>query len=90
MTYATVATMVVSASLKARLAAAAAAEGQAAPAEWANLNMWALVSQPGWAAAWAYAEDTSTVNDNPDTGQRDDVINDGMILAGVQAVLAAV
>jgi hypothetical protein len=77
-----------SASLLNRVAAAAASEGQADPTGWADRNKWRLAAEPGWADAWSFAEDNATVNVNPDTGVRDDVINDSMILTAVQAILA--
>jgi hypothetical protein len=87
--YNTIIELAGSPSLTARIAAAAAQEGQPEPLLWAQSHTWELAAQPGWADAWASAETAKTSKDNPDTGQRDDVITDGMILAGVQAVLAA-
>lgn len=68
-----------------RLVAAAAQEDIAQPEIWVNDNLWPLVSRTDWLTAWEYAEDTMTANHNPDVGARDDVINDAMILAAVQA-----
>lgn len=88
MTYNGITQIASSASLLNRVAAAAADEGQSDPVGWAQRHAWELAVQPGWADAWQYAEDNATINVNPDTGVRDDVINDSMILAAVQAILA--
>lgn len=88
MFYNAVVEMAQSASLRNRVAACAAAEGVTNPEQWAASKMWALASSPGWAEDWAYAQDTYTVNQNPDTGARTDVIGDAQILAAVQALSA--
>ncbi len=67
-----------------RIVAASAAERVTNPVQWARENVWHLAASPGWADAWAYAKDTATVNVNPNTGERDDVITDQMILSAVQ------
>lgn len=89
MSYLSVVEMAGSASLLARITACASGEGQADPQSWAQSNIWKLCATPDWDDAWAYAKDTQNVNQNPDTGARDDVINDQMILSAVQAVRAA-
>ncbi len=89
MAYTDIVEMATNATLRTRFAAAAAAEGEDDPSRWAADNAWHLAASPGWADAWAYAEDTATVNQNPDTGMRNDVITDGMILSAVQARQAA-
>jgi hypothetical protein len=76
-------------SLMNRVAAAAAAEGQSAPVEWAQRHAWDYAAQPGWDQAWQYALDTATDEVNPDTGVRPGVINDEMILAAVQVIRTA-
>lgn len=86
MSYTDITIMAGNASLLGRVTAAAAEEGINDPGNWAASNIWQIVAQPGWDDAWNYAEGNKTVNVNPDTGARDDVINDGMILAAVQAV----
>lgn len=86
MAYQSIVQMAGSQSLLARICACAAAEGQAEPMTWAQANMWWLCSAPDWDDAWQYAVDSATVNVNPDTGARDDVINDSMILAAVQSL----
>lgn len=87
--YKTIIDMSRSTSLKNRLIGAAAQEGRADAEMWVTQNIWRLVKGQDWVASWEYAESTKTVNVNPDTGARDDVINDGMILAVVQHVIAA-
>lgn len=85
MAYIDIVQMATNATLRTRVAAAAAAEGEGDPTQWAADNMWRIAAAPGWSDAWDYAEDTKTDNVNPDTGARDDVISDSMILAAVQA-----
>jgi hypothetical protein len=90
MAYSSIVEMARSFSLQSRVSAAAAQEGvQGNPEQWTQANIWRVVSSPGWAEPWDYAEDTKTVNVNQDTGARNDVINDEMILAAVQAIIAA-
>lgn len=89
MGYSDIIQMAQSASLIARVTACAASEGISDPGAWAQNRAWKIASTPGWAAKWAYAVDTATVNVNPDTGARIDVINDNDILAAVQAIKAA-
>lgn len=86
MSYLSVVEMAGSQSLLSRISACAASEGQDEPLAWAQANIWKLCATPDWDDAWAYAKDTQTVNQNPDTGMRDDVINDNMILSAVQAL----
>ena len=88
MSYQSVVEMASSQTLLSRIVAAAAGEGQTEPLQWAQANVWALVSSPGWADAWAYAQETATDDVNPDTGIRPGVINDAMILSAVQALRA--
>ena len=87
--YNTIMNMSKSIGLKNRLTGAAAQEGRADAQIWVDQNIWSLINSSEWVSAWEYAEDTKTVNVNQDTGARDDVINDGMILASVQATIAA-
>lgn len=77
-----------STGLKNRLTGAAALEGRADAPMWVEQNIWRLINDSSWVSAWEYAEDTKTVNVNQDTGARDDVINDAMILSRVQAIIA--
>lgn len=89
MSYSSIVEMTASASLQARIAAAAADEGYVGdPLVWARSNVWLVVSQSDWIAAWDSARASSSENWNPDTGARDDVITDGMILAVVQPMVA--
>jgi len=89
MSYNSIAEMAASTSLTNRIAAAAAKEGINNPSGWAGDHMWQIVSSPNWDVQWDYAKDNATVNVNPDTGARQDVINDNDILAAVQAAVAA-
>ena len=86
MSYTDVIQMAQSSSLLARAVACAASEGIADPSSWVAERTWKLASTPGWAAKWAYAKDTETPNVNPDTGARNDVINDNDLLAAIQAL----
>lgn len=87
MSYQSVVEMSESPGLKARLIGAAAQEGRADAKNWVDQNIWSLVKGTNWEEAWEYAEDTKTVNVNPDTGARNDVINDQMILSSVQGLI---
>jgi hypothetical protein len=85
MSYKSVADMAESYSLSRRLTAAAAKESIDNPQSWVNLYRWEVAGQPGWDAAW----DSAEASGNPDPGADEAVITDGMLLSGVQAVLAA-
>lgn len=82
-------------SLVRRVQAAVAQEAAAADvdipflAQWVADRMLRIVGGSGWADKWAYAKDTETVNVNPDTGARTDVISDGDILTAVQPLVLA-
>lgn len=90
MSYQTVTDMHANAALFNRLTGCAAQEAVSGdPAAWVAEHIWVLISHTDWIDAWAYAEDTKTVNQNQDTGMRDDVINDAMILSAVQAAVSA-
>lgn len=71
--------------MRLRLTACAAREGVTSPhpSVWVDMNAWVFAAQPGWAEDYAYALDTGVLN----PGRAGDVISDGKILAGVQAVL---
>lgn len=84
MSYNDVADMADSQSLKRRVTAAVAQEGILDPQGWLYPRYWEVVSQPGWDTAWASAVASGV----PDPGADDGVITDGMILSGVQAVIA--
>jgi len=84
MGYKTVAVMSDDFALRQRLIAAAAQENIDDPVAWVELYRWEIAAQPGWDAAWdsALAADPP----NPDPGNDESVITDGMILSGVQQV----
>lgn len=88
MSYLSIVSMASSQTLIARVAAAAADEGQADPLTWAQANIWAIVAaDTSWATNWDSAVAAPNVNANPDTGMRNDVISDAMILAVVQPMV---
>lgn len=58
------------------------------PRSWVDRRMLRIATRSDVMEAWSYAEDNKTVNVNPDTGARTDVINDQMILSIVQAIHA--
>ena len=89
MSYNTIVAMANSQSLIARVAACAAEEGNSQARAWAGNNILALVATagPGLQTAWDGA--ASDPNANPDTGKRDDVITDAMILSAVQGLKTA-
>jgi hypothetical protein len=73
-------------TMRQRVAACAAAEGAVYPEQWAIDHALHWASAPGWDAAWA-----SALASDPDSdpGRNEAAITDGMILAQVQAVMAA-
>lgn len=85
MSYNSVAAMARSHSLTQRVIAAAAKESVDRPEQWAQNYRWEVASQPGWDAAW----DSAVAGGVTDPGKDEAVITDGMILSGVQAVIAA-
>lgn len=91
MTYTSIVDMGNSQSLLSRVAAAAAQQGNTTPRQWAANNLLALAADANftWADKWDYAKGSETINVNPDTGARTDVINDQDILTAVQAYKAA-
>jgi hypothetical protein len=90
MTYQSVVEMSKSESLIARVAACAAEEGfQDDPMSFARNNIWQIIAAGNWDTQWDSAQASGSVNDNPDTGARNDVVTDGMILSVVQPMLAA-
>ena len=68
-----------------RVTACAATQGIDSPQRWAWDHAWALSSEPGWDAAYAYGINAG----KPAPGNDEGVITDGMILASVQAFLNA-
>lgn len=96
MSYLTVMDIANSFTLQQRVQACAAQEAAAAAVTlpggvtaWVLSNMLTLAASGDWDDKWAYAQDTATVNVNPDTGARTDVISDGDILAAVQPLVLA-
>jgi hypothetical protein len=92
MTFAAIAAMSASQSLQARIAACASTltipQGFPAAA-WVKGNMLAICAQPGWADKWDQAPLYNPDGTKTDTGARDDVITDAMILEAVTAVIDA-
>lgn len=95
MTYMSIIEAAESPSLVRRVQAAVAQEAAAADVDIPYLPAWVIdrmlriVGGSGWAEKWDYAKATQTVNHNPDTGARNDVISDGDILAAVQPLVLA-
>lgn len=87
MSYASIVEMATNTSLHNRVQACAAEQNVPDPVSWTSTNMWALAASPGWATKWDTAKDSFNENQNPDFGERSDVISDGDILAAVQAKL---
>jgi len=85
MSYWDISRMAIDGDLQARVTASAAQEQEGDPFAWAATNMIRLAAQPGWSEAWASA----VAGGNPSPGRDEAVITDGMILSGVQALLAA-
>lgn len=86
MAYRDIVTMAGSRSLIERVAACAAAKSLTQPLAWAESNIWQVAAHGTLSDAWATAEANKTVNVNPDTGARTDVVSDAMIEAAVDAV----
>jgi hypothetical protein len=85
MTYNTIATMAEDEALTRRVTAAVASEGILDPAGWLYPRIWQVASQPGWAGAWESAVAAGIT----DPGANEGVITDGMILSGVQSIIAS-
>jgi hypothetical protein len=85
MSYNTVADMAEDLALNRRLTAAVAKEAILDPKGWLYPRNWQVVSQPGWDAAW----DSAVAGGVTNPGADEAVITDGMILSGVQAVIAS-
>lgn len=86
MTYLQMADMTRSASLRDRLTACAAQQHARDPEQWVRDNIWSLVTQPGWADAWASAVASAI----EDPGANEAVITDQMILSAVQPMLSTI
>lgn len=87
MAYIDVSDMASNGDLRQRIAACAATEGVIAPhpTAWADAHLWQLAAEPGWAEAWQHAREDGVIER---LGKDEGVINDRMILAAVQAILA--
>ena len=89
MTYSDINEMFGSSSLRDRITSAIAKEvpGMIDPVSVANQYMWPLIAREDWIAAWASAPKDCTECGQPrDTGLREDVITDQMILSAIQDV----
>lgn len=84
MTYKTIAVMADDESLNSRVTAAVASEHILDPEGWLYPRRWSVASQPGWAAAW----ESAVASGIEDPGGDEGVITDGMILSGVQFIIA--
>lgn len=89
MSYQAITSMRNSPSLTQRIVACVAQEGIDNPETAVSQYMWKIIARVDWVSAWDSATETYTLDKNPDTGIRPDVITDNMILAAVQAVRAA-
>lgn len=88
MSYTSIVEMAQSVTLRNRITACAAQEGEGSPDGWVSQNLWKLATTAGWADDWDYAKGAYSVNQNPDFGERNDIISDQKILAAVQALRA--
>lgn len=84
----TIVRMSQSQSLIARVAACAAELGNSTPQTWAGNNILPLVATAGASLQSAWDAAATSVNVNPDTGQRDDIITDAMINTAVSNLKA--
>lgn len=84
----TIVRMSQSQSLIARVAACAAELGNSTPQTWAGNNILPLVATAGVSLQSAWDAAATSVNVNPDTGQRDDIITDAMINTAVSNLKA--
>ncbi len=85
MSYKSQAKLEADSALRLRVSACAATLGISNPAAWAMEHAWPLSAEPGWDDAYASA----LAADDPDPGGNETVITDGMILAAVEAIVAA-
>lgn len=77
--YRSIVEMSSSTSLMDRVVACLATFGELSPREALASRSHIIAATPGWAEAWKFAVDNYNINQNPDTGARDDVITDEMI-----------
>lgn len=86
MSYWDISNMVSDFDLRSRINACVAQEDPGEnPAVFTETHIWLLCADPAWSTAWSAAVGSA----NPSPGQDEAVISDAMILAQVQAVLAA-
>lgn len=90
MTYAALAAMNTSGSLRQRIIAAAAEEGIPNPDTQVQNYMWKIIARPDWKARWQDAVVNYTPVYNPEIGARPDVITDEMIKTAVLDVKSQV
>lgn len=90
MSYLTISHIVDDQSIMRRALACCATEGVENPRTWVIENDWELAAQPNWAAAYASAKLAHDADPEnvPPPGENEAAITDGMILSGVQALLA--
>jgi hypothetical protein len=87
-TYQSIVEMAESESLRNRITGAVAEEGfPDNPASFVEQNIWHIVAAGNWDAEWDSARASASPNVNPDTGARDDVITDAMILSVIQPMM---
>lgn len=84
MSYNTIVAMSQSQSLLQRVAACAATLGNTQPISWAANNLLILVATAPASLQTTWDGASTSIDVNPDTGKRDDVVTDAMILSAVQ------
>lgn len=82
--YLTISTIAADQSMRSRVAACAAEQGNTTPENWAYTNAYVWAASPGWASAW----ESAVAAGNPSPGTDPAVITDGQILSTVQGMLA--
>ena len=83
MSYLDISHIAANGTMRQRVAACAAQEGEKAPENWAYTTSYLWAATPGWDPAWASAE---PANPGADHGANPGVITDGMILSAVQGL----
>lgn len=83
MSYLSISHIAANSSMRSRVAACAAQEGETAPETWMFNNSFRWAASPGWDTAWDSAE---VGNPGADHGANEGVITDGMILSTVQSL----
>jgi hypothetical protein len=82
--YLTISDVAADQHMRARVAACAAQQGSTEPEHWAYVNAYIWAASPGWAATW----DSAVAGGVAEPGKDPAVIQDSMILARVQGMLA--